>query len=149
MFYYCEQCAEIEKIDKNKPKTCKICGYEMKEVPSEYLMSNGSFFKSQEDRNKLIEQIKAGEIYNSELGDNKASIKAEKDAQEKEAIEKRNQELKAEQEEIFSLECPVCHKKNISKISNVGKVAKVYAFGIFGVGDLGKKYKCNICGAKF
>lgn len=149
MFYYCEQCAQIEKIDINKPKICKICGYEMKEVPSAYLMSNGSFFKSQEDRNRLIDLIKAGEIYNAELGDNKATIKAEKDAQEKQAIEKRNQELKAEQEEIFTLECPICHKKNVSRISNVGKVAKVYAFGIFGVGDLGKKYKCNICGAKF
>ncbi|MCQ2498679.1 MAG: hypothetical protein MJ133_06800 [Lachnospiraceae bacterium] len=150
MFYYCEQCASIENIkNANGVQKCKVCEYELKEVPSEYLMSNGSFFKSQDDRKRLLESIISGENYNSELGDNKEAIKSEKDAIEKEAITKRNEELKAEQEAIFSLECPVCHKKSVSKISNVGKIAKVYAFGLYGAGDLGKTYKCNICGCKF
>ena len=46
-------------------------------------------------------------------------------------------------------ECPICHSKNLSKISNIGKATKIGVFGIFGAGDLGKTYKCNNCGSRF
>lgn len=151
MFYYCEKCAHIENI-KNANSSdikCPACEQEMKVVPNEYLMPNGNFFKSPNGRNDLIEFIKNGQNYDSDISEQKDSIIAQKNAEEKARIEQRNEELQAEEEEIFSLECPICHKKSISRISTVGKVAKVYAFGVFGVGDLGKKYRCNICGAKF
>ena len=46
-------------------------------------------------------------------------------------------------------ECPICHSKSLSKISNIGKTTKIGVFGIFGAGDLGKTYKCNNCGSRF
>lgn len=55
MFYYCAKCANIENIKaKDNQVVCKVCGNNMQPVPQEYLMANGSFFKSQESRNELI-----------------------------------------------------------------------------------------------
>lgn len=48
MFYYCAKCANIENIKaKDNQAVCKVCGNDMQPVPQEYLMANGSFFKSQ------------------------------------------------------------------------------------------------------
>lgn len=45
--------------------------------------------------------------------------------------------------------CPICGSKNLSKLSTADKIVKIGLFGIFGMGDNGKTYKCNDCGAKF
>ena len=47
------------------------------------------------------------------------------------------------------MSCPVCGSKNVQKISIVGKYAKIGVFGILGADDLGKRWKCNVCGSKF
>ena len=79
MFYYCAKCANIENIKaKDNQAVCKVCGSNMQPVPQEYLMANGSFFKSQESRNELIQAIESGENYDSEIGGNKEAIRKEK-----------------------------------------------------------------------
>ena len=45
--------------------------------------------------------------------------------------------------------CLICKSTNLSKLSNLKKVGKISTFGIFGMGDNGKVWKCNDCGAKF
>lgn len=45
--------------------------------------------------------------------------------------------------------CPICNSTNLSKITTTKKAAKIALFGIFGMGDNGKTFKCNNCGAKF
>lgn len=147
MFCYCPKCANIKNIKNfQSGQKCEICGNEVLPVPQEYLMSGGSFFKSQDDRNRLIEKIRTGTDFDTDLFVNKESIRKEKDNIAKEAIEKKNSEMK---ENGFKLTCPICGSHDVSKISAVGKYAKVYAFGLLGADSLGKKWKCNICGAKF
>ena len=53
------------------------------------------------------------------------------------------------EQEQFHLTCPVCGSHSVQKISTVGKYAKIGAFGILGADDLGKRWKCKVCGAKF
>ena len=79
MFYYCAKCANIENINaKDNQAVCKVCESDMKPVSQEYLMANGSFLKSQESRNELIQAIESGENYDSEIGGKKEEIRKEK-----------------------------------------------------------------------
>ena len=127
MFYYCKKCANIENIkSKDNQTMCKVCGSNMQPVPQEYLMTNGSFFKSQEAK--------------------KEEIRKENDAKEQGRIDETNEKMRQEQ---FHMSCPVCGSKNVQKISTVGKYAKIGVFGILGADDLGKRWKCNVCGSKF
>ena len=72
MFYYCAKCANIENMkSRDNQVVCKVCESKMQPVPQEYLMTNGSFFKSQESRNELIQVIESGENYDSEIGSKK------------------------------------------------------------------------------
>lgn len=109
-------------------------------------MTNGSFFKSQEARKELIQVIEAGENYDAEVGSKKEEIRKENDAKEQERIDETNEKMRQEQ---FHMSCPVCGSKNVQKISIVGKYAKIGVFGILGADDLGKRWKCNVCGSKF
>ena len=63
MFCYCEKCANIKNISfkTNQNMQCDLCGAIMKPVPNEYLMPNGSFFKSQKAREEFITLIKEKE----------------------------------------------------------------------------------------
>lgn len=45
--------------------------------------------------------------------------------------------------------CPVCGSRSVQKISAVGKYAKIGVLGILGADDLGKTWKCTVCGSKF
>ena len=147
MFCYCKKCANIENIKSKENQTmCKVCGSNMQPVPQEYLMTNGSFFKSQEARKELIQVIEAGENYDAEVGSKKEEIRKENDAKEQERIDETNEKMRQEQ---FHMSCPVCGSKNVQKISTVGKYAKIGVFGILGADDLGKRWKCNVCGSKF
>lgn len=147
MFYYCAKCANIENIKgKDMQAVCKVCGNDMQPVPQKYLMANGSFFKSQESRSELIQAIESGENYDSEIGSKKEEIKKENEFKEQERIDEVNEKMKQEQ---FHMTCPVCGSKNIQKISTVGKYAKIGVFGILGADDLGKRWRCNVCGSKF
>lgn len=148
MFYYCAKCANIENMkgECDKGRSCVICGYTLQPVPRDYLMTNGSFFKSQDVRNKFVDEIKSQETYDVTIGSNKAQIREQKTEEQKKQIEEMNEKLKEEQ---FQMKCPVCGKSNVQKISAVGKYAKVYAFGLLGADNLGKKWKCNVCGSKF
>lgn len=75
MFYYCKKCANIENMKaKDNQAVCKVCGSNMQPVPREYLMTNGSFFKSQESRKEFIQVIESGENYDSEIGSKKEEI---------------------------------------------------------------------------
>ena len=150
MFYYCECCANIKNVNAkgNQILRCEVCGRDLRKVPQEYLMNGGSFFKSQDERKRLIKTIEQGEEYRADISGSKEQILKEKEAAKKEELTKRNEKLK-EQQQQFQLQCPVCGKSNLTKISNVGKIAKVSVFGLLGTGDLGKKWKCNICGTKF
>lgn len=147
MFYYCAKCANIENMkSKDNQVVCKVCESKMQPVPQEYLMTNGSFFKSQESRNELIQVIEAGENYDSEIGSKKEEIRKENELKEQERIDETNEKMKQEQ---FHMTCPVCGSKNVQKISTVGKYAKIGVFGILGADDLGKRWKCSVCGSKF
>ncbi|MFR7440998.1 MAG: hypothetical protein ACLUUG_06865 [Lachnospiraceae bacterium] len=68
-------------------------------------MANGSFFKSQESRNELIQAIESGESYDSEIGSNKDAIRKEKEVKEQERIDETNEKMRQEQ---FHMSCPVC-----------------------------------------
>lgn len=109
-------------------------------------MANGSFFKSQESRNDLIQVIESGENYDFEIGSKKEEIRKENELKEQERINETNEKMKQEQ---FHMTCPVCGSKNVQKISTVGKYAKIGVFGILGADDLGKRWKCSVCGSKF
>ena len=92
MFYYCKKCANIENIkSKDNQTMCKVCGSNMQPVPQEYLMTNGSFFKSQEARKELIQVIEAGENYDAEVGSKKEEIRKENDAKEQGRIDETNE----------------------------------------------------------
>lgn len=147
MFYYCAKCANIEnrKMPSASEESCSICGYAMERVPQTYLMSNGSFFKS-EVREQFVQTIRMSDSYDVTIGTNKEKIQQQKTEEEQKHIQAMNEKLKEEQ---FKIVCPVCGKSNVQKISAVGKYAKVYAFGLLGADNLGKKWKCNICGSKF
>lgn len=57
----------------------------------------------------------------------------------------KNAAAKAGQEVI----CEVCGSRSVQKISAVGKYAKIGVLGILGADDLGKTWKCTVCGSKF
>lgn len=147
MFYFCSKCANIENVTaKGNQIMCKVCGSDMQPVPQEYLMASGSFFKSQESRQAFLKMIESGENYDSEIGRKKEEIRKEAEAREQKRIADTNEKMRQEQ---FRMICPICGSENVHKISAIGKYAKIGAFGILGADDLGKKWKCNICGSKF
>lgn len=145
MFYYCEKCGNIKKIS-NDNAPCEICGTTMKPVPAEYLMPNGNFFKSQDARQNFISAIQLSDTYDPEIGGKKEEVKREIEKEKQQRIQEMNQKMEQEQ---FHLTCPVCGSHSVQKISTVGKYAKIGAFGILGADDLGKRWKCKVCGAKF
>lgn len=148
MFYYCPKCGEIEKkvLKQDEVTLCKVCNHVLQAVPQVYLMPNGSFFKSQKDRDNFILQIQNGEEYDAEISNQKDKIKEEYAIQKQQQIQVVNEKMDAEK---FKLTCPVCGSNSLKKISNLGKVAKVYALGLYGAGSLGKTWKCNVCNTKF
>lgn len=145
MFYYCEKCGDIKKLS-NDNASCEICGTLMKPVPTEYLMPNGNFFKSQDARQSFISAIQLSDTYDPEIGGKKEEVKHEIEEEKQQRIQEMNQKMEQEQ---FHLTCPVCGSHSVQKISTVGKYAKIGAFGILGADDLGKRWKCKVCGAKF
>ena len=147
MFYYCAKCANIKKFTKwNSTETCEVCGTPMQSVPAEYLMPNGNFFKSQDARQNFISAIQSSDTYDPEIGGKKEEVKREIEKEKQQRIQEMNQKMEQEQ---FHLTCPVCGSHSVQKISTVGKYAKIGAFGILGADDLGKRWKCKVCGAKF
>lgn len=148
MFYYCEKCANIKNVSPkgNQDTRCDLCETLMKPVPDEYLMASGSFFKSQDAREELITFIKANAMYDESVGEKKEELQQLRDKEEKERISATNEKMEREQ---FKLTCPACGSKSVQKISTVGKYAKVGIFGILGADDLGKTWKCKVCGCKF
>ena len=147
MFYYCAKCANIKKFTKgNSTETCEVCGTPMQSVPAEYLMPNGNFFKSQDARQNFISAIQSSDTYDPEIGGKKEEVKREIEEEKQQRIQEMNQKMEQEQ---FHLTCPVCGSHSVQKISTVGKYAKIGAFGILGADDLGKRWKCKVCGAKF
>lgn len=147
MFYYCAKCANIKKITKaNDTEPCEVCGTTMQPVPAEYLMPNGNFFKSQDVRQNFIFAIQSSDTYDPEIGGKKEEVKRELEEEKQQRIQEMNQKMEQEQ---FHLTCPVCGSHSVQKISTVGKYAKIGAFGILGADDLGKRWKCKVCGAKF
>lgn len=148
MFCYCAKCANIKKTgEKNGENVvCEICGTPMQPVPSEYLMAGGNFFKSQEVRQNFLSAVRAADTYDAEIGESRDEIKQTIEAEKQQHIQEMNRKLEQEQ---FRMTCPVCGGHSVQKISSVGKYAKIGAFGILGADDLGKRWKCKICGAKF
>lgn len=148
MFCYCEKCANIKNVSSkvNQDIRCDLCETVMKPVPNEYLMANGSFFKSQDVREKFITAIKENEMYDESVGEKKEELQQLKDKEEQERISATNEKMEQEQ---FKLTCPACGSRSVQKISTVGKYAKVGVFGILGADDLGKTWKCKVCGCEF
>ena len=147
MFYYCVKCANIKKITKaNDTEPCEVCGTTMQPVPAEYLMPNGNFFKSQDVRQNFISAIQSSDTSDPEIGGKNEEVKRELEEEKQQRIQEMNQKMEQEQ---FQLTCPVCGSHSVQKISTVGKYAKIGAFGILGADDLGKRWKCKVCGAKF
>lgn len=148
VFYYCAKCANIENIKEPtvNGQFCSICGNEVEPVPSDYLMSNGMYFKSQACREEFISKVKASDIYDETIGSMKNEIKQQKATEQQQSIDEMNQRMRESQ---FKMTCPICGSNSIQKISTVGKYAKVYAFGLLGADSLGKRWKCNVCGTKF
>lgn len=148
MFYYCAKCANIKKatLKDNESVPCEVCGTLLQPVPSEYLMPNGNFFKSQEVRQNFISAIQSADTYDPEIGGKKDEVKRAIEDEKRQNIEEMNRKLEQEQ---FHLTCPVCGSHSVQKISAVGKYAKIGALGILGADDLGKRWKCKVCGAKF
>lgn len=148
MFYYCAKCGNIKKVTLkgNEGVSCEVCGTPMQPVPAEYLMPNGYFFKSQDARQNFISAIQSSDTYDPEIGGKKEEVKREIEEEKQQRIQEMNQKMEQEQ---FHLTCPVCGSHSVQKISTVGKYAKIGAFGILGADDLGKRWKCKVCGAKF
>lgn len=148
MFCYCAKCANIKNVTSKtvQNEVCEVCGTFLQPVPQEYLMPNGSFFKSQAVRQQFIENIQSAPEYDEEIGGKKEEIKKAVEEQEKIRIEEMNEKMRQEQ---FHMVCPVCKSQNVQRISTIGKYAKVGVFGILGADDLGKTWKCNVCGSKF
>ena len=148
MFYYCAKCGNIKKVTLkgNEGVSCEVCGTPMQPVPAEYLMPNGTFFKSQDARQNFISAIQSSDTYDPEIGGKKEEVKREIEEEKQQRIQEMNQKMEQEQ---FHLTCPVCGNHSVQKISTVGKYAKIGAFGILGADDLGKRWKCKVCGAKF
>ena len=145
MFVYCKRCGLITK-QKQSQDVCPACEITMEPVPSTYLTVSGMMFASCEARKKFEEIIKQNEDFDLQASLERDSIinrkNIERSAEIEEKVAKYNQDR-------VRFTCPVCHSKNLSKISNVGKIVKVSALGILGAGDIGKKYKCNSCGYRF
>lgn len=118
----------------------------MKPVPQEYLMPSGSFFKSQAVRQQFISLIQSQETYDPDIGGKKEELKEAAKAEEQRHIAETNQKMQQEQ---FHMTCPVCGSRSVQKISAVGKYAKIGVLGILGADDLGKTWKCTVCGSKF
>ena len=148
MFYYCAKCGNIKKVTLkgNEGVSCEVCGTPMQPVPAEYLMPNGNFFKSQDARQNFISAIQSSDTYDPEIGGKREEVKREIEEEKQQRIQEMNQKMEQEQ---FHLTCPVCGSHSVQKISTVGKYAKIGAFGILGADDLGKRWKCKVCGAKF
>ena len=98
------------------------------------------------DIREIITFIKANAMYDESVGEKKEELQQLRDKEEKERISATNEKMEREQ---FKLTCPACGSKSVQKISTVGKYAKVGMFGILGADDLGKTWKCKVCGCKF
>lgn len=151
MFFYCMKCANIRNVQAKSSVSveipdCEICGENMKPVPQEYLMANGSFFKSQSDRERLIAAIRSSDAYDADIASRAAEIRRCSEKKEQERITESNKKM---EQDRFKLTCPSCGSHKIQKISVVGKYAKIGTLGILGADDLGKKWKCGVCGTKF
>lgn len=147
MFYYCAKCTNIKNIPKaDSVEHCELCDTVMQPVPKEYLMPNGSFFKSQEARKQLIALIQSSDTYDEEFCARKEEARHAVEEAERKRIETMNQKLEQEQ---FHMTCPMCGSRSVQRISAVGKYAKIGMFGILGADDLGKTWKCKVCGSKF
>ena len=148
MFYYCAKCGNIKKVTLkgNEGVSCEVSGTPMQAGPAEQLMPNGNFFKSQDARQNFISAIQSSDTYDPEIGGKKEEVKREIEEEKQQRIQEMNQKMEQEQ---FHLTCPVCGSHSVQKISTVGKYAKIGAFGILGADDLGKRWKCKVCGAKF
>lgn len=148
MFYYCEKCADIKNAGAKAGQDvlCEVCGTSMKPVPQEYLMPGGSFFKSQAVRQQFISMIQSQETYDPDIGGKKEELKEAAKAEEQRRIAETNEKMQQEQ---FHMTCPVCGSRSVQKISAVGKYAKISVLGILGADDLGKTWKCTVCGSKF
>lgn len=148
MFCYCEKCANIKNISfkTNQNMQCDLCGAIMKPVPNEYLMPNGSFFKSQKAREEFITLIKEKETYVVEIGENRKELESINERRRQEHLAETNEKMRREQ---FKIMCPICGSQSVQKISTIGKYTKVGVLGILGADDLGKTWKCKVCGCKF
>mgnify|MGYP004455299895 CR=1 FL=1 len=148
MFCYCEKCANIKNISfkTNQNRQCDLCGAIMKPVPEEYLMPNGSFFKSQKAREEFITLVKEKETYVAEIGENRKELESINEKRRQEHLAETNEKMRCEQ---FKIICPICGSHSVQKISTIGKYTKVSVLGILGADDLGKTWKCKVCGCKF
>ncbi len=145
MFAYCPHCGYIFK--RSTEDHCPVCHYEIKDVPTDYLSPNRSFFASQAARNSFIaEVIETSPQYDQMLANRKVEILAEKQEKHQAAVAQKVKDYKNTKP---SLRCPVCGSSNLSTISNLGKVVKISLIGVWGAGDLGKKRRCETCGHKF
>lgn len=144
MFVYCKKCRYIIK-KKSDNSVCPACEVSMFDVPSEYLSATGSMFISQEKRKEFESSLIDSTEYDSNAEQNRSTIIAEKEAQNKERVEK----MVKDYHEKNSVPCPICNSKSTTKISQVGKVLSVGVFGLLGADDIGKTYRCNSCGCKF
>ena len=142
----CQMWKHQVTLKGNEGVSCEVCGTPMQPVPAEYLMPNGNFFKSQDARQNFISAIQSSDTYDPEIGGKKEEVKREIEEEKQQRIQEMNQKMEQEQ---FHLTCPVCGSHSVQKISTVGKYAKIGAFGILGADDLGKRWKCKVCGAKF
>lgn len=145
MFVYCKRCGLITK-QKHAQELCPACEIPMDNVPSEYLSASGVMFASQESRKEFEKAIMQNPEFDSEASFERDSIIQQKETERKAEIDEKVSEYNKNR---IKFTCPICHSENLSKISNVGKVVKVGVFGILGAGDIGKKYRCNVCGYRF
>lgn len=136
MFVYCARCGLIKNI-KTESALCPACDISLKPVPGEFLTKTGLMFLSQSARSEFENKIRESADFDEIAG---------RALSHKKKLKEKVQEYQASKPQK---ECLVCHSSSIVKISNVGKVVKVGVFSILGAGDLGKTWKCQVCGCKF
>lgn len=149
---YCKKCGRICYAKK-----CEVCESNTFEIPDEYLVASGMWWKSDQLKQEFIETyIKTAPEFDQYYFDHREEISNQKhgehldicftDGGKTAYVKGSNQDPNINAR--LNIKCSYCGSSNVKKIGVVGRAVSFKLFGIAS-GKIGKQWHCNSCGSDF